>query len=239
MKIDLNSLHDRCEASISDSFERLEADGGKIVSHKSRKFGFLDRGSSILAVAHLDYVWESSFWFTRHDGDIVLCPRLDDRLGVYTILDFLPRLGVSLDILLTEDEEIGMTSAKFFQPSKRYHWMVSFDRQGTDVVTYQYRWEKLHEYFKIGVGSYSDIADMGHLGCKGTNVGVGYHNEHTEYCYLSIREWHSQIAKFLIFYRDYKDRPQPSRTNIHRGIANGRHPIHHRLPRQHSAGRSR
>jgi hypothetical protein len=209
IKMDLAALRRRCKSSITSIFDWLESEGGKIEGRKGYQHGFLDRGSKVLAVAHLDFVG-SKVWFdvAKVSGQHwVMCPSLDDRLGVYTILDFLPSVGIEVDILLTENEERGMSTAKDFTTRKKYNWIVEFDRKGTDVVTYCYTWPKgvLEEYFKKGFGSYSDIADLDWMGCKAMNVGVGYHNEHTDYSFFVVEEWASQMRKFLRFYRDKKN----------------------------------
>lgn len=238
MKIDLTKLEERCEASIAESFADLESEGGTVVTHRGRSHGFLDRGSTILAVAHLDFVYDRDYWFKRLDGDKISCPRLDDRLGVYTILDFLPTCAVDVDVLLTEDEEIGMSTASHFRPQKEYRWIVEFDRRGVDVVTYEYKWgNRLSKYFNVGVGTHSDIAHLTHLGCLGLNVGVGYHHEHSQFCYFSIKEWQSQMVRFLRFYKQYKHGPRLFHTNI-RGT-DGLRRTHRSLPRRPAAGSSR
>jgi hypothetical protein len=114
------------------------------------------------------------------------------------------------DILLTNEEEVCNSTAKDFLTSKKYNWIVSFDREGTDVVTYEYRskpWlSALGKHFTIGVGSYSDIRELEHLGACAVNVGNGTHAGHSRGAWLSINEYNMQWGKFLDFYNDNKDK---------------------------------
>jgi len=210
-KFSLRQLRDRCVGTIEEIFESLRQIGGEIRGNPGAQHGFLDNGSNILVVAHLDYVGELPLTFNvaSVENDLwVICKSLDDRLGVYTILDFLPSIGINCDILLTQNEERGASTANDFITSKKYNWVVEFDRRGMDVVAYQYEkeWQKeLKEFFTVGSGSYSDIADLDSLKCCAMNVGVGYHNEHSSYCFFVLQEWFAQIKRFISFYNKYKD----------------------------------
>lgn len=172
---------------------------------------FQDNGSDVLAVAHLDYVqWHKPI---VNSSCISQCPQLDDRLGVATILEWLPTVG-KFDVLLCDDEEIGQSTAQEFKPQKQYRYMVEFDRTGSDCVFYQYSREDLEYNFseagwEIGFGSFSDIAFLSHLGCQGVNMGIGYHKAHTKQCYANMSEVNSQLAKFRIWYSYYGDQSYP------------------------------
>lgn len=220
MKPWLKRLRDRCGYSIAQSFEHLRHKGGIIEGAPGVQHGFLDRGSSILAVAHLDYVdnpWQFQRLSGKNGGAYVFCPRLDDRLGVFTILDVLPTMGIILDVLFTENEEHGQSTANDFKPSKEYNWIVSFDRRGDDAVTYDYDWPEVGEFFDVGIGSFSDICSLEGVGVKALNVGVGYHREHTPLCYLDTNEYYTQLQTFKEFYEThgrtrFKHVPQPKYT---------------------------
>lgn len=183
------------------------ADGG---------YWFKDNKSDILAVAHLD----SQMPFThfavarmRHDTKI-FCPTLDDRLGAYLLLEYLPKAGVQYDILLTTNEEKGRSTARFFRTNKQYHWMFMFDRMGTGAVVYNYgdRFDKGEERgWSLALedaglptmhGMYSCIKDLEFLGCKGVNVGVGYYNNHDIEAFASKNGLMRQIQHFLAFYEE-------------------------------------
>lgn len=186
----------------------------KYKTSNNRFFWFKDNKAKILAVAHLDSVVENKFHFNKvsvkNDQTYVLSPVLDDRLGVYVIVEHLIKLGLEYDILLTTDEEIGCSTAMYFDTTKKYNWGFSFDRTGTDVVNYDYsdRFfnKKITEVgFKIGFGSFSDISYLEHLNCKFLNVGVAYYNYHSLFAYANMDELEQQIDKFVHFYKRNKN----------------------------------
>lgn len=174
-----------------------------------RFFYYQDNGSPILAVAHLDHVQADPTCAVVEtaDGPLALSGALDDRLGAYVILELLPALGVRVDWLLTTNEEMGDSTAQdFFPDHKQYNWMIEFDRGGTDVVMYQYESPETRELVKavnarVGVGSYSDIADLDHLGCVGFNWGVGYQDYHSKRSHAFLNDTFEMVAKFLRFYQ--------------------------------------
>ncbi len=177
--------------------ERIDNSGGELY--------FRDNGADVLAIAHLDYVE----WATpRKCGPIVEAPQLDDRLGVWVLLNVLPKLGVKVDVLLTDCEEIGASTGQYFQ-GKEYNWMFQFDRRGSDVVMYQYDdpyYIELLENvgFVPGWGSFSDICLMDHLGIAGFNIGTGFHNEHTRKCHADLRVTMRQAKRFARFWQAHK-----------------------------------
>jgi hypothetical protein len=202
VELNLNRLKYRCKQSIDELM--LEVDGTIVGDDAKGYFAHKDNGSNILAVAHLDTVQKSKH-FAR-DGNVVFSAKLDDRLGVYTILDFLPQCGVNVDILFTENEESLVTTAIYFDPPKSYNWIVEFDRKGSDVVSYDYDWDDvLAPYFSVGVGTFSDISELEHCGCKAVNIGIGYHDEHSFGAYFVISEYLAQMQRFLKFYHEKKD----------------------------------
>jgi hypothetical protein len=131
---------------------------------------------------------------------------------VYIITKLLPKLLVNVDVLLTTDEELGQSTASSFNPRKKYNWGVEFDRGGDDVVLYDYDDNKSWQHrlersgFKIGMGTFSDISCMEDIGCSFVNVGVGYHMAHTTRSFLSLDEMMTNLAKFLVFYDDNKEK---------------------------------
>lgn len=176
-------------------------------------YAFKDNGSQVLGVAHLDVAGSVDPQYrTLYNtaGDKVYSPSLDDRLGIYILLEILPRLGVSPDILITDFEEIGDSTAKNFVTEKQYNWMFQFDRRGTDVVMYQYHTEYTENLmelfnFEVGYGSFSDICYLDGLGCVGFNFGTAYYNEHTLKSYAVFSELDRQVEKFIAFYNQYSD----------------------------------
>jgi hypothetical protein len=199
--INTNQLEKRCCQYI-DTFE------GEHVSTPAGPYIFIDNGADILAVAHLDTVLEP-LMFIKYPG-FVTSPVLDDRLGVYILLDVLPKLGLKYDILLTTGEEQCNSTAQYFTPPRQYRWMFEFDRRGTDVVMYQYENGETIEAVEsvgayVGIGSYTDLVDLDHLKCVGFNWGCGYELEHTYSCYVDIKSCEFMIDLFVEFYRKYKD----------------------------------
>ena len=173
---------------------------------------YKDNNSKILGVAHLD----SCQKFTDYQkiviakNELIFSQTLDDRLGVWTLLEILPSFNIKFDILLTSGEEIGQSTATEFETQKKYNWIFSFDRTGTDVVLYQYETQKLVELlekynFVTGFGSFSDISYLEHLRCKAFNFGTCYYNYHSKLAYANLTELRVQIKKFLKFYHNLKN----------------------------------
>lgn len=201
-KLDLGQLRTRCEMSINSLLSV-----GDVRGKVGEQHSFIDNSSNILAVAHCDTVQQCNhFQVCKLTGEtLIFNPKLDDRLGVYTILDLLPSLGITTDILLTENEEVGASTASYFIPKKQYNWIFEFDRAGTGVVTYCYDWGKeLTDTFEVHQGSFSDISYLEHLGCKGLNVACGYYNEHDKRAYFVVEEYILQIWRFMKFYHKHK-----------------------------------
>ena len=171
-----------------------------------------DNGSDILAVAHLDTVQgrRECRMYRGESGDVVASPTLDDRLGAYVICDLLPAMGIKLDWLLTTGEESCDSTAREFQASKPYNWIVSFDRGGTDVVMYEYETADLCDLVHsvnapVGNCSYSDICDLEHLGVAGFNWGVGYRNYHSPRAYVLLADLWLNVGRFCDFHQRYGD----------------------------------
>jgi hypothetical protein len=177
------------------------------------RYWFKDNGkdSKVLAVAHLDSRRPFIHFAVPHlrMDTLIYCPTLDDRLGAYVILDYLPKMKIKYDILLTEGEEVGNSTAQFFKPptEKEYNWIFMFDRAGTDVAMYDYKddftTKLLKEYdLEATYGQYSCIAELEELGVKGFNFGAGYHNNHSDWAFASKIELMENIKKFVSFYLD-------------------------------------
>lgn len=174
----------------------------------------IDNGSNVLGVAHLDTVFDhvKTPFYVKRKPFRVYSPKLDDRLGVYLILRVLPLYDINVDVLLTTNEEtMNSTAQDFILPNgKKYNWVFSFDRRGTDAVMYQYQDNAsidLLEYygFTVDTGSYSDIADLERLEVKGFNFGAGYYKEHSLNCHSVWYETVRNVEKFKRFYDDNKD----------------------------------
>lgn len=242
--IDVDRLKYRCQQTIDElltgepGFTTVEVPyqsrikGGRVYE-KVDRYAFKNNGSNVLAVAHVDVASSIRGVFQQFSAIksnitkqpwFVVSPSLDDRLGVYIILDVLPRMGINVDVLLTDQEESGNSTAQHFVSSKKYNWIFSFDRNGMDVVMYQYdtidNAALLQEYgFEVGWGTFSDIAYLEHLGVAGFNFGCGYHDEHSRRCHAYIMETELQLEKFKRFYKhnaenyiDYS--PSESRRSV-------------------------
>ena len=174
-----------------------------------RPLFYKNNNSLVLGVAHLDSVQKSNFCeLLKHpNGSIVFCPKADDRIGVYTLLFLLPKLGIKTDILLTVDEEQGKSSGRFFTTDKKYNWMFMFDRSGNDIVHYQYsgkEWESAWEddagFSSVSYGSYSCIKELESLQCKGVNIGSGYDDHHSIMAKIKLDEYFTNVVRFIKFY---------------------------------------
>ncbi len=130
-------------------------------------------------------------------------PVVDDRLGCAMAL------GMSdwADLLFTDCEEQGRSTAAYFKAPRDYNWIVGLDRRGTDVVTYQYKdkeWlDSLGKHFKVGFGSFSDIGYLEELGRSAVNVGIGYHNEHTRNAFWNPKETNAQLGQLWAFWKEF------------------------------------
>ena len=199
--IDIELLKKRCYQHI-DTFE------GEHVSTPAGPYIFIDNGADILAVAHLDTVLESLIFVEQYG--FVTSPVLDDRLGVHIILDVLPKIGLKYDVLLTTGEEQCNSTAYHFTPPRQYKWMFEFDRHGIDVVLYQYENGETRNAVEsvgadIGLGTYTDLVDLNHLGCVGFNWGCAYDLEHTYSCYVDLELCEYMIGLFVDFYKEYRN----------------------------------
>lgn len=213
--LDLDKLKDTCYLPF-DAFAKL----GEVRRDKrsGRRHIFIDRGASILAVAHLDSVRDHQHFFTGQikDSLYIFNAQLDDRLGVYLLLDTLTELlgSHAFDILLTENEERMDSSAHDFVSEKQYRWMFMFDRAGDDVVMYDYdnyvSERKLRAHgLRLARGSYSCIVELEHLGVCGYNFGCGYHDNHSELSHCIWPETATMVGRFLKFFWAEKDNLHP------------------------------
>lgn len=197
------------ETVFNAPFEWFEQFGEVRTGTTGRRHIFIDNGADILAVAHLDTVNSDTHFYVLpklgKQNLTVMSTRCDDRLGVWMILCLLPLYGgMNYDILLTEDEEIGKSTARDFVPSKEYNWGFEIDRRLDDCVTYGYsdkEWDRLlKNFFKMGKGSVSDISYLEDVGCKMFNLGAGYEDEHDITARFYPEMAASQAGKFLNFY---------------------------------------
>ena len=205
-----NNLRQKLVNTLRSPIDAFRSQGA-VLETQHGPLIFQDNGANILAVAHLDTVHVTGAAKPRIKKNKAYGPQLDDRLGVWTLLHLLPTLGApKYDILLCDSEEIGQSTAQYFETNKDYNWIFEFDRAGTDVVLYDYEDENTvtllqNEGFKVGVGAFTDICELEHLGCKAFNFGVGYHKQHTAQCHADLNDTIQMASKFCEFAHAYKD----------------------------------
>lgn len=203
-------LRNRLCMSVGDYCKEAAVNDAEVISYlgdetiNPRKTIFYNNHSDILAVAHLDVAGITRPVF--QDG-CVNAMQLDDRLGVWVIMDLLPLMLAGseqkYDVLLTTGEEKCQSTARnWVAPgNSRYRYMFALDRQGTGSVAYQYgtnnRWVGSIEPYlgPLEMGSYNDICELEHLGCCGVNIGVGYHLQHSHSCYALISDTFTQAVR--------------------------------------------
>ena len=211
VSLDMESLKTVALSPIED-FKKF----GQTIQTPDGIYIYIDRGSNVLGIAHLDTVQNLNHFDVteEHGTKKINNAQLDDRLGAYVLLDLLPKIGVDCDILLTEGEEKGRSTAKYFKPTKDYNWIFSFDRMGMDTVMYQYDDENTKKLiedhgFLHGKGSFSDIAFLEHLGVKGFNFGVGYYDNHGPQSHAFESHILHNVTRFKDFYNKFKDTKLP------------------------------
>jgi hypothetical protein len=198
----LTDLRQLCLQSDEEVFARY----GGALPCRTGSLSYTDNGSNILGVCHVDTVHLPRHYHQSREK--AFSGALDDRLGIYILTCLLPKKGILLDWLLTDNEEHGASTARYFETTKQYNWLIEFDRAGDDVVMYQYddaRYDDiLHPYgLTIGRGSYSDICELEALGVAGFNFGIGYHLQHSPACYVDLQEMLRQVDRFAAFYHDH------------------------------------
>jgi len=209
------TLRETLTMSIED-FTKLP--GANVTETADGPVIFIDNDADVLGVAHLDFVdWNADPIIDQVFATVDKTPQLDCRLGVWVLLHLLPTLqpGVKFDVLLTDSEEVGASTAKDFETDKEYRYAFEFDRNGTDIVTYQFgddyglnsdpdslAWDvEAEKIANLGMGSFSDISYL-QIGCKAFNIGVGYYQQHTKNCHAFLTETVQMAESFASWYFD-------------------------------------
>lgn len=202
----------RCKQSI-ESFENGMF-GEVVKCPNNLTYTYLKRGGKVLAVAHRDVVKSianSEICYIK-DNDFY-APQLDDRLGIHLILDVLPKYGVDCDILLTEGEEYGQSTAQYFKTDVEYNWVFELDRAGLDSVMYSFHTKEKEDLLKsynlnVGWGSFTDICHLDHLKIWAVNFAVAYYSQHTLQCRVDMKQLEEKllpnIIKFIVENQDTK-----------------------------------
>lgn len=245
MSFNIDRLKQVCLAPFEWFLEEYDGTLYHIPSNQRERFIFIDRGADVLAVGHADIQSTAAtfrhFGYTKFDPplngyitDRVFCSSLDDRLGLYIILEMLPKLGINVDVLITDLEEVGQSTASIFSYAtvgleRKYNWIAEFDRHGHDWVAYEYHSQEWDDAarsagFEVGSGTFTDICELEDLGCKAMNVAIGYHQEHSGSCYADLNVTVNQLKKFVKFWEMYKDTHFPHTKTAHTGKYTGRWP---------------
>ena len=185
---------------------------GETTHHVGGQRVFIDNGAHILGVAHLDAVLAAPCIASRRHA---ACPQLDDRLGVFVLLHLLPTLDCPpFDVLLTDGEESGQSTAQGFKQPRQYNWLFSFDREGGTTALYDYGggdFEKLVKSYNLSPahGTYSDICELDDLGAKAMNVGTGYKNQHSYKCFANLEQTEAMARRFVRFAKERHEEHMP------------------------------
>lgn len=171
-----------------------------------------NRGNPILGVGHLDTVQQERVF--KHEGNKFFAPQLDDRLGVYLLLEVLPSMGFDFDLLLTDSEEVGQSTAQYYQyytnAAKSYNWMLEIDRFGaSDAALYQYYNKYLADLIRTvdlspSNGSNTDIAYLDGIGISGVNFSCAYQQNHSMNAYVDLVKLDGIIPKIIDFIVKYQ-----------------------------------
>ena len=228
--IDPDSLKNFCKRSVENFIKEYEE---HVVTHGNRRYIYINNGAPVLWVAHMDTVInpQKKFNFNVYSRDgITICktPTLDDRLGMYLILDLLPSLlgeGCA-DILITDEEESGRSTADLFARdwadekvimNRNINWIAEFDRAGSwasgsnDVVLYDFddgetrTLLKKHGFKNPGRGLFTDICRLHDLKVKAFNFGVGYHDNHSTTAWACFEELERIIGLYVAMHKKIKD----------------------------------
>jgi len=203
--IDLKRLSQRCTDDI------IQFNGyGQAYETPDGLYFFKDNGKKLLAVGHLDTVQKPNT--PKRVGNKFFASTLDDRLGVYMLLDMIPKMlgNMPYDLLLTTGEETGKSTARYFRPPRQYNWMVEIDRMAKTTAMYEYETEEYSKMVKgcgmtVARGSNTDIRYLNHLGVFGANFACDYHNNHSMNAYCNLDGVESQAEKIIDFIMKYKD----------------------------------
>jgi len=204
----LNAIQRRCTQKKKSLLRSLVSDGFTKTEcpTQGNAYYFKDNGGNVLLVAHADTV-QKGLRFSKNEN-IIFSPMLDDRLGVALVADYLPSvLSAPVDILITDDEECGNSSARSFVSPKEYNWIAEMDRGGGDVVTYcldSPDWNSALESagFTIGSGIYSDICELTDTCCM-VNVGIGYDLYHSAKAYANTDTLQQNLVRFVTLFDAY------------------------------------
>ena len=169
----------------------------------------------ITLIAHLDTVFlhpPVDFYYDQ-EQKVLWSPDglgADDRAGVYAILEIISKTKNNKpSVLFCRDEETGCLGAtsfveKFKSPLTETKYLIELDRRGkNDCVFYDTDNPEFIKYiesfgFKEASGTYSDVLEIGSAWkVPGTNLSVGYYDEHSHAEHLKVEELEDTIRKVV------------------------------------------
>ena len=204
-------LCQRTPEYIAQVYKMTEYKAGK------QRYWYKNNGSNILGIAHTDCVSKENHFkpVIIPSETIVYSPSLDDRAGVYVMLYIMPLLGINIDVLLTEGEEMGNSTGQDFVDDFKgkvdYNWMFQFDRGYDEPALYDYidnpNWKRVIKeiWGRPDSGLFSDITFMEELGICGINVPTGYKDYHSVRAHIVMSELDANLEKFMKFHYNYKN----------------------------------
>jgi len=179
------------------------------VSFGLRQYWHIKSGEKILLVAHIDTVLRPTK--PRFKKKRIKARGLDDRLGVYMAMSILSEMSDVVDVLITDDEEIGQSTASMVptEDLAGYNCIIELDRAGTDFVHYDLADDDLidayTEFADEGFGFGSDIGHLKSPSCGCINVGIGYYKQHAKDSYAKTEDFvkaYHDVKKFIGKYQD-------------------------------------
>lgn len=185
---------------------------------RNEKYIYVEGDIPIALVAHMDTVFDEppkNIYYDEKQGVIWSSEGLgaDDRAGVFAILKII-QSGLKPTVILTTDEEVGCLGADEFvkdypTPPEDLKYIIQLDRRGTnDCVFYDCDNAEFVKYvesfgFIESYGSFSDISEICPAwGVAGTNLSIGYLDEHSYVETLHVRPMLSTIEKVKIMLKE-------------------------------------
>lgn len=165
----------------------------------------------IALVAHLDTVFPTPITEIFYDADECVAWGVgglgsDDRAGVLMILQII-KMGYKPHLIFTCDEETGATGAAYVaeqKPFSNLRYIIELDRSNTnDCVFYHCDNKDFIEYIKSygfieAYGTFTDISIICPMwDIAGTNLSIGYMNEHTPMERLYTKSYKSTLKKVI------------------------------------------
>lgn len=189
------------------------------------------RKDRIVLVSHADTIWDKSYTSINVENHNIIFENgifkssnpdygigADDRAGC-ALLWALKDSGHS--ILITDGEEKGKIGANFlktqnaklFKQLNQHRYMLELDWKATNCSLFNQvdNTKKFKKYIESDLGFVDSKLKGGtdlQILCRnicGANLGVGYHNHHTNKEFLVLSEWENTLTVL----REFLAKPQP------------------------------